>query len=55
MIPGPHVAVVFADVAFCAGRNKVAPNGHPSARLGYHVVERDLLGLAPAVGAGTIP
>ena len=55
MIPGPHIAVVLRHVALCAGRDKVAPNGHPALRLWRHVVERYLLGLAPAVGAGTIP
>jgi len=55
VIPGPHVAVVFADVAFCAGRDKVAPDSHPAVGLWRHVVERDLLRLAPAVGAAAVP
>ena len=55
LIPLPNIAVVFADVALCAGRDKVPPNGHPAVRLGDYVVKRDLVGLAPAIGASTIP
>ena len=55
MIPGPHVAVVFADVALCAGRNKVGAIGRAALCLWRHVVERDFLRLAPAVGAAAAP
>ena len=55
MVPLPNVAVVLADVAASTGRNKVGGDRHATLDLGGHMIERDLLGLAAAVGAATLP
>jgi hypothetical protein len=55
LIPLPNITVVLADVAASAGRDKVRGDRHATFDLGDDVIKRDLLGLAAAVGAASLP
>jgi hypothetical protein len=55
VIPGPHIAVIFGDVALCAGRDKIGAIGRAPLGLRDDVIKCDLFRLAAAVGAATLP